>query len=52
MKSSLVVLCLTTIIALWSLSECRVDSKDMIQQPLLFGRRGVNPNLNSLFFGK
>ena len=22
------------------------------QQPLLFGRRGINPNMNSLFFGK
>lgn len=22
------------------------------QQPLLFGRRGMNPNMNSLFFGK
>ncbi|CAG5134686.1 unnamed protein product, partial [Candidula unifasciata] len=27
--------------------------KDYVgQQPLLFGRRGVNPNMNSLFFGK
>nr|ARS01367.1 ffamide 2 [Deroceras reticulatum] len=29
------------------------DIKDYVgQQPLLFGRRGLNPNMNSLFFGK
>ncbi|PVD35640.1 hypothetical protein C0Q70_02603 [Pomacea canaliculata] len=43
------------------LSLCSVPSRAVLgrslshlvnQQPLLFGRRGINPNMNSLFFGK
>lgn len=30
----------------------RSTSRLIGQQPLLFGRRGMNPNMNSLFFGK
>ncbi|OWF35341.1 hypothetical protein KP79_PYT03909 [Mizuhopecten yessoensis] len=30
----------------------RALSRLLGQQPLLFGRRGMNPNMNSLFFGK
>ena len=35
-----------------TLAEQRDLNKLVNQQHLLFGRRGINPNMNSLFFGK
>ena len=49
-RSNLAVLFLTTLILLaWSdVISGRIEAN----KPFLFGRRGVNPNMNSLFFGK
>ncbi|BFZ22520.1 hypothetical protein BsWGS_25559 [Bradybaena similaris] len=56
MKCSLLFVVISVVAALL-LTKCHVAAqrniKDYVgQQPLLFGRRGVNPNMNSLFFGK
>ncbi|KAK3106675.1 hypothetical protein FSP39_024946 [Pinctada imbricata] len=54
-KLSLCLLVIATVLVLvqYSSSEkSRGLSRLVGQQPLLFGRRGVNPNMNSLFFGK
>ncbi|KAH9524396.1 hypothetical protein Btru_054411 [Bulinus truncatus] len=53
MKVSFVFLFLSIIVAILSDATYSVQSKEVaLQQPLMFGRRGMNPNLNSLFFGK
>ena len=46
----LIVAIATTLLVVpdWSVQAGRLVG----QTPLLFGRRGMNPNMNSLFFGK
>jgi len=49
-KTSILAACFMTLLIL-----SRADSsygRLGQQKPLLFGRRGMNPNMNSLFFGK
>ncbi|CAL1536223.1 unnamed protein product [Lymnaea stagnalis] len=56
MKISLLSVVVAVIIGLVGLCCAHVETRDVKelvgQQPLLFGRRGLTPNMNSLFFGK
>ena len=54
MSGSFLVVAIATLLVV---TDCRVKGQRGInrlvgQTPLLFGRRGMNPNMNSLFFGK
>jgi hypothetical protein len=53
-KISCIVMIAVVLICCIYNAECitRSTSRLIGQQPLLFGRRGMNPNMNSLFFGK
>ena len=53
-RSLVLIVAIVTILLTsdWTAQGERNIARLMGQTPLLFGRRGMNPNMNSLFFGK
>ena len=53
-RSLILIVVIATILLTpdWTVQGERNIARLVGQTPLLFGRRGVNPNMNSLFFGK
>lgn len=53
-RSSFLIIAVATLLVVpnWTVQGERGIGRLVGQTPLLFGRRGMNPNMNSLFFGK